>query len=463
MRRDPEQGQIRDRTELIDQLSVACELEQGLCLQYLFTAFSLKDSPEEGLRGEALTQVRKWKADIFLIAAQEMLHLAQAANLLTAVGGTVQLRRPNFPQSPRYYPTGLPWGLLPFSRDTIRLYACYERPDSLSAEQRKLLGELQFDLPALFREKPSEFEVKRPRRHLPERYAPQRPRSTQYETIGALYAAIRRAFLELDTPARPLFIGPVDAQVDGEMIDFPQIYKVVDRDTAVAGIDLIVRQGEGSPSDRHDSHFGLFVNILREYDALHARLPGFQPARDVHPNPLSRLHVDNTYPGWRLIDDAFTREVNDLTSDVYQAMMIALYRFFATTEDTPAQRRELARTSLYTMTTVLKPLGEALTKLPMGDVPKAGSGRPLRAGASFEIDRMIQLLPHQQPTWLYLEERLRELAGYSQRLSVRAEAAAAQGNEAYAPAIPELRSATVTLQRIADEFSRRVPVQLRGK
>lgn len=458
MRHDPGQGAIRDRTELLDQLSVACELEQGLCLQYLFTAFSLKDSPQEGLHGEVLTRVRKWKADIFLIAAQEMLHLAQAANLLSAIGGTVQLRRPNFPQSPRYYPTGLPWGLLPFSRDTIRLYACYERPEHLSPELQRLLGDCKFDLPALFREQAADFDSKRPRRHLPERYAPQRPRSTQHETIGALYQAIRLAFLELDTPERPLFIGLPEAQVDGDMIDFPQILKVVDRDSASAAIDLIIRQGEGCPSDRLDSHFGLFINILREYDALRAKLPGFQPARDVHPNPLSRLHVDNTYPGWRLIDDPFTRQVNDLTSDVYQAMMLALYRFFATSEDAPAQRRELARTSLYTMTTVLKPLGEALTKLPMGDSPLAASARPLCAGASFEIDRMIQLLPYQQPTWLYLEERLRELAAHGQRLSLQA-----LGSAVYASAAPELQSAAVTLQRIADEFSARVPAHLRRR
>ena len=462
MRRDPEQGQIRDRTELIDQLSVACELEQGLCLQYLFTAFSLKDSPDEGLRGEALTQVRRWKADIFLIAAQEMLHLAQAANLLSAIGGTVQMRRPNFPQSPHYYPTHLPWGLLPFSREAIRLYACYERPNNPTPEQQNLLGKLDFDEAALYHEQPAEFGAKRPRRHLPPRYANQHPRSTQYETIGALYEAIRTAILELDKRV-PLFIGPPDAQVDGGMIDFPQIYKVVDSESAVAAIDLIVRQGEGCAEDRQDSHFGLFLNILRQYDALHAKLPGFQPARDVHPNPLSRLHVDNTNPGWRLIDDAFTRQVNDLTSDVYQAMMLALYRFFATSEDTPAQRRELARTSLYTMTTVLKPLGEALTKLPMGDVSQADSTRPTRAGASFEIDRMIQLLPHQLPTWLYLEERLRELAGRSQRLSLQAEAATVQGNTAYQPAIPELRSATVTLERIAGDFSRHVPANPRRK
>src|ERR1044071_1237944 len=122
---------IPTREELLFQLAVACELEQGLCLQYLFTAFSLKDGFSEGgiHTQEQLTYVRQWKSNILLIAAQEMLHLTQAGNLIAAAGGTVQLRRPNFPQPPGYYPTGLPWQLDPFSPDVIRRYVCYERPE----------------------------------------------------------------------------------------------------------------------------------------------------------------------------------------------------------------------------------------------------------------------------------------------------------------------------------------------
>ena len=37
---------ITTRERLFHYLTVACELEQGLCLQYLFTAFTLKDSLE---------------------------------------------------------------------------------------------------------------------------------------------------------------------------------------------------------------------------------------------------------------------------------------------------------------------------------------------------------------------------------------------------------------------------------
>src|SRR5690348_12027274 len=103
---------IRDRVELIENLAVASELEHGLALQYLFSAFSLKARTDEGgVTPAEIQAVLQWKAMLFMIAAQEMQHLVQASNLMMAVGGGAHLARPNFPQSPEYYPMKLRWGL----------------------------------------------------------------------------------------------------------------------------------------------------------------------------------------------------------------------------------------------------------------------------------------------------------------------------------------------------------------
>ena len=56
-------------------------------LAYLFAAFSLKTDAGEGLTEEQLEAVRRWERVISEVAAQEMLHLASASNLLTAIGG----------------------------------------------------------------------------------------------------------------------------------------------------------------------------------------------------------------------------------------------------------------------------------------------------------------------------------------------------------------------------------------
>ena len=76
------------REELTSLLTEACELEHGLACSYLFAAFSLKQRPiEGGVTTDQAHQVKFWASQIFFVASQEMLHLAQAWNLLSAIGG----------------------------------------------------------------------------------------------------------------------------------------------------------------------------------------------------------------------------------------------------------------------------------------------------------------------------------------------------------------------------------------
>src|SRR5260370_27946199 len=67
---------IEHREALIYMLCEAAELEHGIMCQYLFAAFSLKQSEGEGLSGGELEAVQRWRKQISRVAAQEMLHLA---------------------------------------------------------------------------------------------------------------------------------------------------------------------------------------------------------------------------------------------------------------------------------------------------------------------------------------------------------------------------------------------------
>jgi len=80
-------GQATTRRDLLYLLSQAAELEHSLACQYLFTAFSLKQGMDEGITDEQLQMIRRWRRQIIDIAEEEMLHLALASNLLTAIGG----------------------------------------------------------------------------------------------------------------------------------------------------------------------------------------------------------------------------------------------------------------------------------------------------------------------------------------------------------------------------------------
>src|SRR5688572_17712287 len=88
---------IEHRQALIYTLAKAAELEHLIICQYLFASFSLKRNASEGIPDSMLPTVRGWARSLMHIAEQEMLHLALVQNLLTAVGASPHLARPNFP------------------------------------------------------------------------------------------------------------------------------------------------------------------------------------------------------------------------------------------------------------------------------------------------------------------------------------------------------------------------------
>lgn len=416
-----EVGEAGIRSRLLRSLALACELEHGLCLQYLFSAFSLKTSLEEGgLDPAELNTVRKWRGTLFFIAAQEMLHLAQAANIAAALGSAINVHRPNFPQRPNYYPTDLPWGLWPLSYSTLVLYALYERPALSSEHSIRRIPEwlpepdqLRAQHGVFWQDAPSD---KDPFAHLPDAF--ERPIASRYVSIAELYQQIASDLKQLGPEAFGGHGGAhAGSQVYPGLMDMPQLIPVFTLTDALDGVTLITLQGEGSPADRIDSHFGMFVSMYDEFLALSRARTGFAPVRDVQSNPLSRLHVDNSYPGWRLIQDPLTRSINDLCSSVYVLMLDVLQQVFAAPHDSLAYRQAMAELSLRMMTAVLAPLGDVLTRMPMGDDSPGGPLRPRCAGPSFELNILWRPLASGETAWPAIHAELLRLAQESKRLA----------------------------------------------
>src|SRR5215831_2357190 len=137
---------VTTREELIYLLSRAAELEHGLACIYLFAAYSLKnDVSEGGMTDEQATMVRGWRRFLNSVAVEEMGHLAQVSNLLTAIGGAPHFKRTNFPLPPSAYPFGIRLSLEPFSQETIERFVCYEMPEAgiLTAEQHAVFDEMR--------------------------------------------------------------------------------------------------------------------------------------------------------------------------------------------------------------------------------------------------------------------------------------------------------------------------------
>ena len=132
---------VTSREELIYLLSRASELEHGLACVYLFAAYSLKnDVSEGGLTSTQAEMVRRWKRSLSSVAVEEMLHLAQVSNMLTAIGGAPHFKRANLPMPANAFPFGIRLSLEPFSQETIERLVCYEMPEAgvLTSEQEQV-------------------------------------------------------------------------------------------------------------------------------------------------------------------------------------------------------------------------------------------------------------------------------------------------------------------------------------
>src|SRR5260370_22968117 len=224
--------------ELIFLLCEASELEHLLMCEYLFAAFSLKDGVEEGLTPEQLDAVRRWERVITGVAVQEMLHLAQASNLLTAIGGMPHFRRPNLPQRAKYYPPEVQLVLMPFSDIALRHFIFLERPEDFDDQ----------DAPG--------FEPIGP--HFADlRGGELVPVAQNFATVGLLYRAIEQGMLVLATRygEEQLFVGPPSAQATGAYFRWPKLVAVTDLVSAGKAIEDIVEQGEGARGNWQEAHY----------------------------------------------------------------------------------------------------------------------------------------------------------------------------------------------------------------
>jgi hypothetical protein len=82
-----------------------------------------------------------------------------------------------------------------------------------------------------------------------------------------------------------------------------------------------------------------------------------------------------------------------------------LYRFFQHTEESDADLSLLGEISVLMMLQVIRPLGELLTRLPVGL-----HALEKTAGPSFMLTSATPVTRHKPAAWLILGERLRELA-----------------------------------------------------
>jgi hypothetical protein len=264
------------------------------------------------------------------------------------------------------------------------------------------------------------------------------PRLQDFDTISELYRSIE---LGLDRLAERLgearlFLGPPAAQAGPRHFRFPELVPVTDLASARAAIDTIVEQGEGARGEWRDAHFGRLISVLDEYLDLRDLDAEFEPSRPVLAVSVRGREDGAPVP---IVTDPFTSRSVDLLNATYEVILQVLARYFAHTDETDDQLGVLADVAVGLMRTVIKPLGGLVTRLPVGP---EHAGRT--AGPMFELFYGVDyLLPHRDPAWAVMEERMRVLA----ELAVRC-------REVCAPLyLPIVSKASDALLDLADQLA----------
>jgi rubrerythrin len=415
---------IENRAQLIYLLTEAAELEHNILCCYLFNAFSMKDDTNEGVTEEQLARIREWRALIMEVAVEEMIHLASACNLLTAVGGAPQLRRPSLPTSPRAYPDVFKLALVPFSLQALEIFMDIERPEGLPPINPALAED---------EDKEDDFSLG----SIGAIFSSER----EYKTQGSLYRGIEDGihYLAQKYGEEGLFIGPADAQTaDKYFGNYPGLIPVTNLESALEAINVIVEQGEGAAIETEDSHYSKFRRIYLDYKDILKTDPNFQPARPVAPNPYATLPTDKPDTSeLAVIEDPMTKDLANLFDGCYELMVQMLGRLFVHAEETESELISLANTTLGIMVDVIVPLGSALTLMPIGP-----SHPGKTAGPSFRLSRGASIPTSKTAAWVVFHERLSELNAYCRYLQTQKNAPAVLGKVSDA------------LSRLVDFFSK---------
>jgi hypothetical protein len=188
-----------------------------------------------------------------------MLHMTIAANILVAIGGSPRINDPRFIVR---YPGPLPMGIASdltvpikaFSRELVRdVFMRIEEP-----EFPEKLAEMALDEPG-------------------------------YATVAQFYRAIQEKICEL---GEDIFVVGAQRQVLS-WFDRDLLFEIDGVESAIAAIEIVVIQGEGTPGNPDESpdvpaHYYRFQEIYLGYDELGNPIP-FDPA-GVYPM------IDNPAP-----------------------------------------------------------------------------------------------------------------------------------------------------------------------
>jgi hypothetical protein len=292
--------------DLRSHIALAIEVELSTIPLYLYAHYSLEDPSSE-----AALLIRS-------VAAEEMLHVALATNLLLAVGGNPDFGNPavvpRYPSLMKHHKPDLRLDLAPCSLDLVRdVFMVIERPEVHDAP----------------------------------------PEPDHYETLGQFYHALELAIVDL-AERNDLFADPQRrrqmadqsfyAPVEYDAEDSGGLMLIEDAASARDAIEIIVHQGEGLSEERwaDPAH-----HELTHYHKYKLIADGAVPLPRVFPAPTNPRTAD--YPE-RL------QPVSDLFNALYRSMYLTMDELFSDRSDQAAMVGRLYQT----MSSLMAPVARYL-------------------------------------------------------------------------------------------------------
>ena len=378
------------REQALHALYEAAELEHCLMCTYLYAAFSLKCSVDEGVTAAQLEAVKRWRSVILQVATEEMGHLLAVWNITIALGGAPRVGRSNFPLDPGYLPAGVVVKLTPFNMATLQHFIYLERPaNSPEPDGEGFAPERVFtrgvDGPRLT------------------------PMGLDYDTVGAFYERLSWGLSRIaeEEGESNAMCGDPSLQLCETDVALSGAKRVICMKTALAAFDAIVKQGEGAQENTEGSHYQKFASIRTEYESLLAADPKFAPAFPAATNPVLRRPPRPEGRVW--LEDPRAIATVDLANAAYGLMQRLLaYVYAVPSHDSD---KALALELSIGLMHAIVPLAERAARLPAGP-----SNPTCHAGMSFITLRDASALPPGPGARRFFCERLKQLAEGAERM-----------------------------------------------
>ena len=382
---------VPSREQALHALYEAAELEHCLMCTYLYAAFSLKTSVNEGVTPEQLEAITRWKRSILQVAIEEMGHLMSVWNITVALGGAPRVGRVNFPLDPGYLPASVVVKLAPFNMATLQHFIFLERPT----------GSLEPDGDGFEPERLFVRGANGPRLT---------PMGINYDTVGEFYQTLGnglRKLVDMHGEAGAMCGNPA-LQLTKAEVSLPGANKVICLKTALAAFESIITQGEGALENTENSHYQRFAAIRAEYQALLAADPSFKPAFPAATNPVLRRPPRPEGRVWLENEDAIATV--DLANAAYGLMQRLLAYTYAV--PSPDPDKCLSLDLGIGLMRALAPLAERAARLPAGP-----SNPDCHAGVTFITLRDASPLPPGPSAHRFFLERFEQLTEAAERLT----------------------------------------------